>query len=122
MRVFPLSNWTELDIWRYLEAENIPLVPLYFSKRRPYVIRGTALIMIDDERFELAENEKIYFDFLRFRSLGCYPLSGGVLSDAKIITDIVKELESTRVSERASRVIDFDRGASMEQKKKEGYF
>ena len=122
MRVFPLSNWTELDIWRYLEAENVPLVPLYFSKRRPFVVRNGALIMVDDERFELEPGEKIHFDFIRFRSLGCYPLSGGVLSHAATISEIISELEETRVSERASRVIDFDRGASMEQKKKEGYF
>jgi sulfate adenylyltransferase subunit 2 len=122
MRVFPLSNWTELDIWRYLEIENIPLVPLYFAKRRAFVERNGALIMIDDERFLLEPNEKVHFESIRFRSLGCYPLSGGVESKAKNVTDIVAELEQTNVSERNSRVIDFDRGASMEQKKKEGYF
>lgn len=122
MRVFPLSNWTELDIWRYLEQEDVPLVPLYFAKRRPFVERNGSLIMIDDDRFRLEDHEKVDFDFIRFRSLGCYPLSGGVRSNAKSVSDIVKELESTRVSERSSRVIDFDRGASMEQKKKEGYF
>lgn len=122
MRVFPLSNWTELDIWRYLEIENVPLVPLYFSKRRPFVVRNGALIMVDDDRFRLGEGEEIYFEEIRFRSLGCYPLSGGVKSRATSLTDIVKELERTRVSERSSRVIDFDRGASMEQKKKDGYF
>jgi sulfate adenylyltransferase subunit 2 len=122
MRVFPLSNWTELDIWRYLEIEDVPLVPLYFAKRRPYVERNGALIMVDDERFRLEPGEEIQFDFIRFRSLGCYPLSGGVKSKAATVSDIVRELEETRVSERSSRVIDFDRGASMEQKKKEGYF
>ena len=122
MRVFPLSNWTELDIWRYLEIEDVPLVPLYFAKRRPFVERSGALIMVDDERFRLEPGEEIQFDFIRFRSLGCYPLSGGVRSKASKVGEIVKELEETRVSERSSRVIDFDRGASMEQKKKEGYF
>jgi sulfate adenylyltransferase subunit 2 len=122
MRVFPLSNWTELDIWRYLHEENIPMVPLYFAKRRPFVKRNGALIMVDDDRFRLEPNEQVYFERIRFRSLGCYPLSGGVQSDASNLEDIIHELESTRVSERSSRVIDFDRGASMEQKKKEGYF
>jgi len=122
MRVFPLSNWTELDIWRYLEIENVPMVPLYFAKRRPFVKRNGALIMIDDDRFRLEDDERVYFEKIRFRSLGCYPLSGGVESVAESFADIVEELVSTRVSERSSRVIDFDRGASMEQKKKEGYF
>lgn len=122
MRVFPLSNWTELDIWKYLDKENVPLVPLYFAKTRPYVERGGSFIMVDDDRFRLEEGEEIQFGKIRFRSLGCYPLSGGVLSEAKTISDIVDELKSTRLSERSSRVIDFDRGASMEQKKKEGYF
>lgn len=122
MRVFPLSNWTELDIWRYIEAENMPLVPLYFARRRPYVIRNSSLIMVNDERFRLEEDERVHFEQIRFRTLGCYPLTGGVVSDAISVSEIVAELEQTRVSERSSRVIDFDRGASMEQKKKEGYF
>ena len=122
MRVFPLSNWTELDIWKYLDKENVPLVPLYFAATRPYVERNGSLIMVDDERFRLEDGEEIKFGKVRFRSLGCYPLSGGVLSEARTVADIVKELQATRVSERSSRVIDFDRGASMEQKKKEGYF
>jgi sulfate adenylyltransferase subunit 2 len=122
MRVFPLSNWTELDIWRYLEQENIPLVPLYFAKRRPFVVRNGSLIMVDDDRFRLEPGETVSFDLIRFRSLGCYPLSGGVKSRARTIAEIVQELEATRVSERSSRVIDFDRGASMEQKKRDGYF
>lgn len=122
MRVFPLSNWTELDIWRYIELEGIPIVPLYLAKRRPFVERNGALIMVDDERFRLNPSEEIEFDFLRFRSLGCYPLSGGVKSNSTTVGEIVRELEKTRVSERSSRVIDFDRGASMEQKKKDGYF
>ena len=122
MRVFPLSNWTERDIWDYLEKENVPLVPLYFAKTRPFVNRNGSLIMVDDERFRLEPNEEIRFAKIRFRSLGCYPLSGGVESNASNVGEIAEELKQTRISERNSRVIDFDRGASMEQKKKEGYF
>mgnify|MGYP000005493608 FL=1 len=122
MRVFPLSNWTEIDIWRYVEQENIDLVPLYLSQLRPYVLRNGSLIMVDDARFPLEPEEKIHFDFLRFRTLGCYPLTGGALSEAVSVGDIISELENSRVSERSSRVIDFDAGASMEQKKKDGYF
>jgi len=122
MRVFPISNWTELDIWRYLEREQVDLVPLYFSALRPFVRRNNALIMVDDERFPLEDGEEIFFDDIRFRTLGCYPLTGGVLSRATSIGDIVTELEDSNISERSSRVIDFDQGASMEQKKKDGYF
>ena len=122
MRVFPLSNWTERDIWDYLEKENLPLVPLYFAKTRPFVIRNESLIMVDDQRFRLMPKEEVHFAKIRFRSLGCYPLSGGVESEASDVQEIVEELKKTTVSERSSRVIDFDRGASMEQKKKEGYF
>ena len=122
MRVFPLSNWTELDVWRYIERENIPVVPLYFSQTRPFVERDGSLIMVDDERFRLETGEKVHFEPLRFRTLGCYPLTGGVRSTAHSVADIISELEESRVSERSSRVIDFDPGASMEQKKKEGYF
>nr|WP_249859685.1 sulfate adenylyltransferase subunit CysD [Candidatus Aquiluna sp. IMCC13023] len=122
MRVFPLSNWTEIDIWKYLENEAVPLVPLYFSRRRPYVVRNGSLIMVNDERFRLEPGEKVRFDPIRFRTLGCYPLTGGVLSSAQNLPEILEELSSTRVSERSSRVIDSDRGASMEQKKREGYF
>ena len=122
MRVFPLSNWTELDVWRYVERENIPVVPLYFSKVRPFVERNGSLIMVDDDRFRLEPDEKIHFEPIRFRTLGCYPLTGGVRSSATSVADIISELELSRVSERSSRVIDFDPGASMEQKKKEGYF
>jgi sulfate adenylyltransferase subunit 2 len=122
MRVFPISNWTELDVWRYVERENIEVVPLYFSKTRPFVERNGSLIMVDDERFRLEHDEKILFEPIRFRTLGCYPLTGGVRSDATTVSDIIRELELSRVSERSSRVIDFDQGASMEQKKKEGYF
>ena len=122
MRVFPLSNWTELDIWRYLEREEVDLVPLYFSALRPFVMRNNALIMVDDERFPLDDGEEIFIDYIRFRTLGCYPLTGGVLSRATTIADIITELENSATSERSSRVIDFDQGASMEQKKKDGYF
>jgi sulfate adenylyltransferase subunit 2 len=122
MRVFPLSNWTELDVWRYVEQEDIPVVPLYFASVRPFVERDGSLIMVDDERFRLEEGEEVLFDSIRFRTLGCYPLTGGVRSDATTIADIIRELEQSRVSERSSRVIDFDPGASMEQKKKDGYF
>lgn len=122
MRVFPLSNWTELDVWRYIEAEAIPLVALYFSKTRPFVERDGSLIMVDDERFRLNEGEEIRFEPIRFRTLGCYPLTGGVRSHASTVGEIIGELEESRVSERSSRVIDFDPGASMEQKKKDGYF
>jgi sulfate adenylyltransferase subunit 2 len=122
MRVFPLSNWTELDVWRYIEAEEIALVPLYFSKVRPFVERDGALIMVDDERFRLNAGEEIRFEPIRFRTLGCYPLTGGVRSQAATVGEIIEELEKSRVSERSSRVIDFDPGASMEQKKKDGYF
>ena len=122
MRVFPISNWTELDVWRYVERENIDVVPLYFSKVRPFVERNGSLIMVDDDRFRLEPDEKVHFEPIRFRTLGCYPLTGGVRSEAKTVSDIISELELSRVSERSSRVIDFDQGASMEQKKKEGYF
>jgi sulfate adenylyltransferase subunit 2 len=122
MRVFPLSNWTELDVWRYIERETIPVVPLYFAQVRPFVERNGALIMADDVRFRLEEGEDVRFESIRFRTLGCYPLTGGVKSNATTISDIISELEHSRVSERSSRVIDFDPGASMEQKKKDGYF
>lgn len=122
MRVFPLSNWTELDVWRYIQKEKIPVVPLYFSKVRPFVEREGALIMVDDERFQMNDGETIRFEPIRFRTLGCYPLTGGVRSEATSIQDIIDELEHSRVSERSSRVIDSDPGASMEQKKKDGYF
>lgn len=122
MRVFPLSNWTEIDVWRYIEAEKLPLVPLYFSKTRPVVTRGETLIMVDDDRFALQEGEQIEFRSVRFRSLGCYPLSGAVESGASSVTEIIEELLRSQVSERSSRLIDKDRGSSMEQKKIEGYF
>ncbi len=122
MRVFPLSNWTEVDIWTYIEAERIPLVPLYFSKIRPVVYRDGALIMVDDDRFRLLEGELIEFKPVRFRSLGCYPLSGAISSHAHSVPQIIDELRNSPVSERSSRLIDKDRGSSMEEKKIDGYF
>lgn len=122
MRVFPLSNWTELDVWRYIQRESVPLVPLYFAQVRPFVERNGALIMVDDERFRLEAGEEVHFDSIRFRTLGCYPLTGGVRSHARSVAEIISELQESRVSERSSRVIDSDPGASMEQKKKDGYF
>ena len=122
MRVAPLSNWTEYDIWRYIKAENIPMVPLYFAKNRPVVKRDNAWIMADDERFVLQENEVIESHKVRFRTLGCYPLTAAVESNADTLDAIVAELEDQRQSERAGRLIDQDQGASMERKKRQGYF
>lgn len=122
VRVFPLSNWTELDIWQYIHLENIPIVPLYLAAKRPVVERDGQLIMIDDERIPLNENEEIMHRMIRFRTLGCYPLTGAVESNAKTIEEIIQEMLLTRTSERQGRVIDQDSGASMEQKKQEGYF
>mgnify|MGYP000459244130 FL=1 len=122
IRVFPLSNWTELDIWQYIRLENIPIVPLYFAKERPVVEYGGALILVDDDRMpdELAKTAKM--KKVRFRTLGCYPLTGAVESDADTVEKIVEEMMTTTKSERTTRVIDFDQEASMEQKKREGYF
>lgn len=122
MRVFPLSNWTELDVWEYILAEDIPVVPLYFAKERPVVERGGSLIMIDDDRLELEPHEQRTNVVIRFRSLGCYPLSAAVESTAASVADIVEELRTTRMSERAGRLIDADETSSMERKKREGYF
>ena len=122
IRVFPLSNWTELDVWRYVGWENIPVVPLYFAKERPVVMRGGTLIMVDDERLPMEVGEVPEMRRVRFRTLGCYPLSGAILSDAASIADIVAEMEAARVSERQGRLIDTDETASMEKKKREGYF
>jgi len=122
MRVFPLSNWTELDVWEYILAEDIPVVPLYFAKERPVVERGGSLIMIDDDRLELEPHEQQKNVVIRFRSLGCYPLSAAVESTAASVADIVEELRTTRMSERAGRLIDVDETSSMERKKREGYF
>ncbi len=122
IRVFPLSNWTELDIWQYILAENIPIVPLYFAKKRPVVERAGTLIMRDDERMKLLPGEKVEEKLVRFRTLGCYPLTGAIESDADTLEGIVTEMFTARTSERQGRLIDSDEKASMEKKKKEGYF
>jgi len=122
MRVFPLSNWTELDIWRYIERENIEIPGLYFAKERPVVERGGILLMVDDERFPLHEGEVPTMKSVRFRTLGCYPLSGAVESTADNLADLIAEMETSKVSERSGRLIDGEGGGSMEAKKAEGYF
>jgi sulfate adenylyltransferase subunit 2 len=122
IRAFPLSNWTELDIWQYIESEAIPVVPLYFAKRRPVVERDGCLIMVDDERFKLSPGELVENRMVRFRTLGCYPLSGGVESTAGTVADVIRETLAATTSERRSRIIDHDQQASMERKKRVGYF
>ena len=122
MRVFPLSNWTELDVWRYIHREEIPVVPLYFARPRPIVERDGALIMVDDDRMPLHDGETPRMRKVRFRTLGCYPLTGAVESDAETLADIVGELMAATTSERQGRVIDRDAPSSMEKKKQEGYF
>lgn len=122
IRVFPLSNWTELDVWRYIQYENIPVVPLYFAKERPVVRRSDTWIMVDDDRFPLQSGETPEFRRVRFRTLGCYPLTGAIESDAESVEDIVAEIERSRISERQGRLIDSDETSSMERKKREGYF
>ncbi|MEO0452605.1 MAG: sulfate adenylyltransferase subunit CysD [Verrucomicrobiota bacterium] len=122
IRVFPLSNWTELDIWLYIMREQIPIVPLYYAAERPVVERNGALIHIDDERMVLEPGEEVEKIKVRFRTLGCYPLTGGVESEADSLEKIVQEMLLATTSERQGRVIDFDGGASMEEKKKDGYF
>lgn len=122
IRVFPLSNWTELDIWQYIYLENISIVPLYFAKPRPVVSRDGVLIMVDDDRMPLRQGEKPEMKMVRFRTLGCYPLTGAVESTATTLPDIIQEMLLATHSERQGRVIDFDQAGSMEEKKKEGYF
>lgn len=122
LRVFPLSNWTELDIWTYIQSEGIEIVPLYFAQKRPVVERDGALIMVDDDRFVLRPDEAIVEKSVRFRTLGCYPLSGAIESDASSVVDIIAETAISRLSEREGRMIDRDSDASMETKKQEGYF
>jgi sulfate adenylyltransferase subunit 2 len=122
IRVFPLSNWTELDVWQYILAENIPIVPLYFAAERPVVRRDGALIMVDDNRMKLRSGESIETKMVRFRTLGCYPLTGAIESQATSLEEIVGEMLTATASEREGRVIDRDEGASMEKKKREGYF
>ncbi|TCN47307.1 sulfate adenylyltransferase subunit 2 [Rhodococcus sp. SMB37] len=122
LRVFPLSNWTELDVWEYIRQENIPIVPLYFAAKRPVVERDGTLIMVDDDRMPLLPGEVPELKSVRFRTLGCYPLTGAVESTAETLTDIIQEMLLTTTSERQGRVIDHDSSASMEKKKQEGYF
>jgi sulfate adenylyltransferase subunit 2 len=122
MRVFPLSNWTELDVWDYIRAENIPVVPLYFAKPRPVVERDGSLIMVDDERLPLLPGETPRMLRIRFRTLGCYPLTGAILSNADSLDAIIEEMRDSSSSERQGRVIDRDESGSMEKKKREGYF
>jgi sulfate adenylyltransferase subunit 2 len=122
MRVFPLSNWTEFDVWDYIAAEDIPVVPLYFAKERPVVDRAGTLIMVDDERLPLAPGEKPRLERVRFRTLGCYPLSGAIRSNAATLPEVIEEMRSSKTSERQGRLIDHDESGSMEKKKREGYF
>ncbi len=122
IRVFPLSIWTELDIWQYIHLEKIPIVPLYFSKERPVVERDGTLILVDDDRLPLTEGEKPMMKSVRFRTLGCYPLTGAVESEADTLPEIIQEMLLTTTSERQGRTIDHDSNASMEKKKQEGYF
>jgi sulfate adenylyltransferase subunit 2 len=122
MRVFPISNWTELDIWQYIHLEKIPIVPLYYAAKRPTVVRDGLTLMVDDERFPLKPGEKPQLRSIRFRTLGCYPLTGAVESEAATLPEIIKEMLLTTTSERQGRAIDHDQAASMEKKKQEGYF
>lgn len=121
-RVFPLSDWTELDVWEYIKEESIEVVDLYFAKERPVVKRGNMLLVVDDDRFELQEGEKPEMKKVRFRTLGCYPLTGCIESEAETIDDIIDELKSSKYGERIGRAIDYDRDGAMEQMKREGYF
>jgi sulfate adenylyltransferase subunit 2 len=122
MRVFPLSNWTELDVWRYIRREGIPVVDLYFARVRPTIDREGTLLVPDDDRMPLREGEILVERQVRFRTLGCYPVTGAIESDAADIDALVAEMETTRMSERAGRMVDGDRGDSMEAKKRSGYF
>jgi sulfate adenylyltransferase subunit 2 len=122
VRVFPLSNWTELDIWQYIYQENIDIVPLYFAKDRPVVLRDGTWILVDDDRIPMAPGETPQMKRVRFRTLGCYPLTGAIESDADTLPGIIQEMLIARTSERQGRVIDHDQSASMEKKKQEGYF
>jgi sulfate adenylyltransferase subunit 2 len=122
IRVFPLSNWTELDVWQYIHLEGIPIVPLYYAAPRPTVVRDGTIIMVDDDRFRFADGEEPEERWVRFRTLGCYPLSGAVESTATTLPEIIQEMLLATRSEREGRVIDYDQAGSMEEKKKEGYF
>ena len=120
--MFPLSNWTELDVWLYIYAQQIPIVPLYLARRRPVVERDGTLILVDDDRMPLGPKESPVHKDVRFRTLGCYPLTGAIESGAATLEDVIKEMMLTRTSERHGRVIDHDAAGSMERKKQEGYF
>ena len=122
IRVFPISNWTELDVWQYIHLEQIPIVPLYYAAVRPVVERDGMLIMVDDDRLELKAGEQVQYKSVRFRTLGCYPLTGAVESEADTLPEIIQEMLLTRTSERQGRLIDHDQAGSMEKKKQEGYF
>jgi sulfate adenylyltransferase subunit 2 len=122
MRVFPLSNWTELDVWLYIYLENIPIVPLYLASERPVVQRNGTLILVDDDRMPLEPGEQPQMKKVRFRTLGCYPLTGAIESEADTLPAVIQEMLLARTSERQGRVIDFDSSGSMEKKKQEGYF
>ncbi|APG28537.1 sulfate adenylyltransferase small subunit [Syntrophotalea acetylenivorans] len=122
IRAFPLSNWTELDVWQYIHLENIPIVPLYLAKERPVVERDGMLILVDDDRLKLHPGEQVQTKSVRFRTLGCYPLTGAVESTAATLPEVIQEMLLTRTSERQGRVIDHDQSGSMEKKKQEGYF
>lgn len=122
IRVFPLSNWTELDIWQYIHLESIPIVPLYFAGKRPVVEKDGTLIMVDDDRMPIGEDETVQQKMVRFRTLGCYPLTGAVESEAQTLPEIIQEMLLAKTSERQGRVIDHDSSGSMEKKKQEGYF
>jgi sulfate adenylyltransferase subunit 2 len=122
IRVFPLSNWTELDVWEYVRLEEIPVVPLYFAEMRPTVIRDGTILMVDDDRLPLLPGEHVTERRVRFRTLGCYPLTGAIESSARSVPEIIDEMRQSRTSERQGRMIDHDESASMEQKKREGYF
>ncbi len=122
MRVFPLSNWTELDVWEYIRLEDIPVVSLYFSKERPIVTRDATLIMLDDERLPLRAGERASMQRVRFRTLGCYPLTGAIRSSAQTVDEVIAEVRATSLSERQGRLIDCEESAAMEKKKREGYF
>ncbi len=122
IRVFPLSNWTELDVWQYIHLEKIPIVPLYYAAKRPVVNKDGVLIMIDDDRMPIGPDDKVEQKMVRFRTLGCYPLTGAVESTATTLPEIIQEMLLTKTSERQGRVIDYDQSGSMEEKKKEGYF
>src|SRR5690606_26964159 len=122
MRVFPLSNWTELDIWTYIYSEGIEITPLYFARKRPVVMRSGTLIMVDDDRMPLEPGESPVEEMVRFRTLGCYPLTGAIRSSASDLPSIIMEMQASRTSEREGRLIDTDQAGSMEKKKQEGYF